>query len=283
MNDELHKQLEEMVAKMPAFPISVQRIIELTADMQCSPKELVQVIEHDPVMTMKILKLLNSAYYSLPRKITSIKRSVVYIGINTIKNVALSIATIGMLPTKSAGGFDTRKFLKHSLVTAAIAKLLNNKFNHVEFEGSDCFVAGLLHDIGKVVYAQYDPARYVELQKVSEENGISLFQAEQEVIGADHAVIGSMLGSKWQFPESLVDCIGEHHNVTNPGNEIRDCVIAADQLSKIIDLEDAQLDSEFNIELPPIVAERFGMGLKELLEYLGDFSAELDETNAYST
>ncbi len=283
MDDELHKQLEEMVAKMPAFPISVQRILELTADMQCSPKELVQVIEHDPVMTMKILKLLNSAYYSLPRKITSIKRSVVYIGINTIKNMALSIATIGMLHTKSVGGLDTRKFLKHSLATAAVAKLLNNKFNHVESEGSDCFVAGLLHDIGKVVYAQYDPARYVELQKVSEENGISLFQAEQEVIGADHAVIGAMMGSKWQFPEPLVACIGEHHDTINPGNEIRDCVIAANQLSKMIDCEDTELNTDSVIELPPKVAERFGMGLKELLKYLGDFSVELDEATAYST
>ncbi len=283
MNHELHKQLEEMVAKMPAFPTSVQRIIELTADVQCSPKELVLVIEHDPVMTMKILKLLNSAYYSLPRKITSIKRSVVYIGINTIKNMALSIATIGMLPTKNAGGLDTRKFLKHSLATAAVAKLLNNKFSHVEFEGSDCFVAGLLHDIGKVVYAQYDPARYVELQKVSEESGISLFQAEQEVIGADHAVIGSMMGSKWQFPEPLVTCIGEHHDAINPGNEMRDCVIAADQLSKMIDCEDVELGKDINTELPPKVAERFGMGLKELLEYLGDFSVELHEANAYST
>ena len=283
MNHELHKQLEEMVAKMPAFPTSVQRIIELTADVQCSPKELVLVIEHDPVMTMKILKLLNSAYYSLPRKITSIKRSVVYIGINTIKNMALSIATIGMLPTKNAGGLDTRKFLKHSLATAAVAKMLNNKFSHVEFEGSDCFVAGLLHDIGKVVYAQYDPARYVELQKVSEESGISLFQAEQEVIGVDHAVIGSMMGNKWQFPEPLVACIGEHHDAINPGNEMRDCVIAANQLSKMIDCEDVELGKDINIELPPKVAERFGMGLKELLEYLGDFSVELHEANAYST
>lgn len=282
MNNELHVQLEEMVAKMPAFPVSVQRIIALTADLQCSPKELVQVIEHDPVMTMKILKLLNSAYYSLPRKITSIKRSVVYIGINTIKNMALSIATIGMLPTKDTGGLNTRKFLKHSLATASVAKLLNNKFNHIEFEGSDCFVAGLLHDIGKVVYAQFDPARYTEVQKVSKENGISLFQAEHELIGADHAVIGSMMGAKWQFPEPLVACIGEHHDEINPGNEMRDCVIAANHLSKMIDCEDTALNREVDIELPLPVAERFGMGLKELLQCLGDFTTELHEASAYS-
>ena len=282
MNDDLQNQLEAMVAKMPAFPTSVQRIIELTSEMQCSPKELVEVIEHDPVMTVKILKLLNSAYYSLPRKITSIKRSVVYIGINTIKNMALCIATIGMLPSKNTSGLDTHKFLRHSLATAAIAKLLNNKFNHIEFQGSDCFVAGLLHDIGRVVYAQYDPTRYAELRKISEDNDISMFEAEQEVTGADHTIIGSMLVSKWQFPEPLVACIGEHHDVTNPGNEMRDCVIAANHLSKMIGCDGANMARESQIELPAKVADRFGMGLQDLLEYLGDFSVELQQADAYS-
>ena len=280
MNDELHKQLESMVSRMPAFPTSVQRVIELTADVNCSPKELVQVIEHDPVMTVKILKLLNSAYYSLPRKVTSIKRSVVYIGLNTIKNMALSIATIGMLPKKNPAGFDTQEFLKHSLATAAIAKLLNNKFNHGEFEASDCFVAGLLHDIGKVVYAQFNPTEFQQLQQVSDQEKIALFRAEQRIIGVDHSVIGSLLGQRWKFPEPLVDCIGDHHKVNMPGNEIRDCVIAANQLSKQVGRGKAVCNND--AELPGSVADRFGMGLDDLLEYLGDISQELQEANAYA-
>ena len=282
MNDELQKQLESMVGKMPAFPTSVQRIIELTADMQCSPTELVHVIEHDPVMTMKILKLLNSAYYSLPRKITSIKRSVVYIGINTIKNMALSIATIGMLPNKNTGGLNTSEFLQHSLATAAVAKILNNRFNHSEFEGSDCFVAGLLHDIGKVVYAQFDPTRYSQILQMAKENGISIFKAEQAVIGADHTVIGSMLGNKWQFPDALVACIGGHHELDTPGNEMRDCVIAANHVAKYINGEGGEIKIDDKADFPASVRERFGMNLPELAEYLGDLSSEVRETRVYA-
>lgn len=278
MNEELQNQLDVMIGKMPAFPASVQRVIELTADISCSPKELVQVIEHDPVMTVKLLKLLNSAYYSLPRQITSVKRSVVYVGLNTVKNMALSIATLGMLPKKNIAGFDTEYYLQHSIATAAIAKMLNSRFGHEEFEASDCFVAGLLHDIGKVVYAQFNPSEFESSQNTSEEESIALYKAERKVIGVDHSVVGSLLGDKWQFPESLVACIGDHHDVDRPGNQMRDCVIAANQLSKIVAPGQVVIDSH---NLPDTVANRFGMDLTDLHDYLGDVSNELSAANAY--
>ena len=104
---EMNRKISDAVEKMPAFPKSVQKLLELTRDINCQPKQLVSVIETDPVMTVKILKVLNSAYYSLPNKITSVNRSVVYLGINTIKNLALSIAAIGVLPKQNkAGLFD---------------------------------------------------------------------------------------------------------------------------------------------------------------------------------
>ncbi len=278
MNEDIQNQLDAMITQMPAFPASVQRIIQLTSDISCSPKELVQVIEHDPVMTMKLLKLLNSAYYSLPKKITSIKRSVVYVGLNTVKNMALSIATLGMLPKKDVAGFDTKKYLQHSIATAAIAKKLNTKFGHEEFEPSDCFVAGLLHDIGKVVYAQFNPDEYQNSQEISENECIALYQAERKIIGVDHSVVGSLLGDKWQFPESLVACIGDHHEVDKPGNEMRDCVIAANQLSKVFAPSDTTTE---NKQLPETVAQRFGMDFGDLHGYLGDISSDLNAASTY--
>lgn len=278
MTEDLHKQLEEMVARMPAFPASVQRVLQLTSDISCSAKELVQVIEHDPVMTLKILKLLNSAYFSLPRKITSIHQSVVYLGFNTIKNMALSIATLGILPQKNKAGFDTQGYLKHSLSTAAIARLLHQKFNHKDFDASDCFVAGLLHDIGKVVYAQFNPHGFARIIERSQSDGIAVFRAERHLIGADHNLIGAMLGGKWNFPRSLVECIGEHHETEKPGNEIRDSVIAANQISKALGW--GQPVTGKDAELPASVADRFGMDLNNLIEYLGDFSVHLDHATA---
>ena len=92
VDDEVQENIKRMVEAMPAFPRSVHKVLELTSDMNCAPKDIVETIEHDPVMTAKMLKLVNSAFYSLPRKITSMKHAVIYIGINTVKNLALSIA-----------------------------------------------------------------------------------------------------------------------------------------------------------------------------------------------
>ena len=110
-----------MVERMPAFPISVHRVVELTSDINADPKELVAIIEHDPVLLMRILKLANSPYFRLSQKITSVNHAVVIVGFNTVKNMALSIAAIGVLRLKTTAGFDMEGFLLHSLSTATIA------------------------------------------------------------------------------------------------------------------------------------------------------------------
>ena len=91
MDSELQNRLMKVVDQMPPFPKSVHRVIELTNDLNCAPKDLVQVIEHDPVITMKMLKLVNSAFFSLAKSVTSVRHAVVYLGLNTVKNLALTV------------------------------------------------------------------------------------------------------------------------------------------------------------------------------------------------
>ena len=280
MSTELKQQLETMVDKMPAFPQSVQRVLQLTSDLNCSHKELVQIIEHDPIITVKILKLLNSAYYNLPHKITSIKRSVVYIGFNTIKNLALSIASVGMLPKKNRAGFDTNQFLIHSLSTAAIAKTLGGRLNEPEIDKTDCFVGGLIHDFGKIVFAQFKPDEFGRSLEKSKTEHISLHRAELEIIGADHSLVGSLLGDKWHFTNSLVECIAAHHHDERSDNGMRDCVIAANQVSKKLAI--GYSGHDIVDELPGPVSDRFGMGLDDLIASLGDFEAEREEMKAFA-
>src|ERR1700757_3609351 len=112
---ELSNRLHAAVERMPAFPKSVQRILELTRDINCEPKDLVAVIQTDPVIAIKVLKVVNSSYYSLPSKITSINQSVVYLGLNTVKNLALNFSVMGMLPQQNASRFDVQQYLMHSL------------------------------------------------------------------------------------------------------------------------------------------------------------------------
>lgn len=279
MEKELEKKLLRMVEKMPAFPKSVTRVMELTSDINCSPKELVQVIEHDPVMTMKILKLVNSAYFGLSRKIININHSVVFVGLNTIKNLALSIATVGILPQKNSAGYNINKFLLHSLTTGSVAKLLSKRLDVPELEATDYFVAGLLHDFGKSVLAQFMPLEFKKALKMAADGDIPLDEAEAEVIGADHTQIGAMLIEKWQLPEDLLVVVREHHAMGVQDNQMLDAVFAANQIIKQKKVGDG--GNTFVEELPENVSNRFGMNLEELNASLGDISAEVDKARVF--
>ncbi|MBC7617739.1 MAG: HDOD domain-containing protein [Candidatus Saccharibacteria bacterium] len=144
MSPELSQRLTAAVESIPAFPKSVQRILKVTRDVNSTSKELVELIDKDPVVTVKILKVVNSAYYSLPEQITSIGNAVVYLWFNTIKNLTLSIAAIGMLPKDNESGFNAQQYLLHSSTTAGLAKQLAFKIG--DADPMDCFIAGLLHD-----------------------------------------------------------------------------------------------------------------------------------------
>ncbi len=278
MSPELSLKLAAAVDGMPAFPKSVQKILELTRDVNCSPKDLVQVIDKDPVVTVKVLRVVNSAYYSLPKQITSINHAVVYMGFNTIKNLALSIAAIGMLPAHNAAGFDGQQYLLHSLSTAAIAKQLALKVDGAD--PMDCFIAGLLHDFGKVVFAQFMPKEFQKALELSQSSGTSLHLALHELIGADHAVVGAMLVEKWRFPAELVETIRDQYGPHIKDTPMIACVFAANQISK-------QLKFGFGgnpcIEaLPPAIAQRLGGTLDEVIASLGDLNPLFEEARIFS-
>ena len=277
---ELSKKLSAAVEKMPAFPKSVQRILELSRDINCSPKELVSVIEKDPVMTMKLLHILNSAYYSFPKQITSVGQSIVYLGLNTIKNMALSFAVIGTLPKENAAGFDMQRYLMHSLITASLARILCQKFNKDGTDAGDCNLTGLLHDFGKIVFAQSMPEEFKNALAYSAEHKVSLHIAEKHIIGVDHSVVGAMLVERWNFPQSICNVIRHHHDEPLPNSTMQHCLYVADQLSKLPDINPA---GNVTIpEFPAAITARFGGNLEEIIVKLGDISNVIAEAQTFA-
>ena len=278
MSPELTQKLAAAVDAMPAFPKSVQRILELTRDVNSTPKDLVDVIDKDPVVTVKILKVVNSAYYSLPKQITSIGHAVVYLGFNTIKNLALSIAAIGMLPKDSASGFDVQKYLLHSLATAGIAKLLASRVKNAD--AMDCFIAGLLHDFGKVVFAQLMPNEFRNALEKSKTEGVSLHAAMQQTIGADHVVVGAMLVEKWRFAPHLIETIRYQHTADFRDSDMIACVFAANQISKKLEFGfGGNLCIE---EFPDSVQIRLGGDLDQVIASLGDLNPLFEEAKIFA-
>lgn len=280
LTPELERKLTAAVDRMPAFPRSVQRILELTRNINCLPKELVGVVEKDPVMTMKILKVINSAYYSLPSKITSVNQSVVYLGINTVKNLALSFATVGILPRTNTAGFDIDRYLVHSLSTASVARQLCSLYGGGDADPADCFVAGLLHDFGKVVYAQFMPAEFRAVMAESVTSQRPLHEVERAMIGVDHGVVGAMLAKRWQFPPLLIDCIRDHHAENVVPTPMLECLRVADQICRGPALREAR-DSTPWAGVAPAAPQRFGNDLKVVVDRLGDISRIVAEATLF--
>lgn len=275
---ELSKRLSSAVDRMPAFPKSVQRILELTRDINCRPKDLVAVIEKDPVITIKVLKIINSAYYGLPNKITSINQSVIYLGVNTLKNLALSFSTMGMLPARNAAGFDVQHYLMSSLISANLARLLGAKYAATETDPTDLYIAGLLHDFGKVVFALYMAPEFRRAMETSTADKMSLHKAEDAVIGADHTLVGAMLVKRWQFPEPLVECIANHHTVPHV-SPMAECLFVADLIA-----EKLGYDSMGNISAdgPLSLPERFGSDLDAVIGGLGDMDKLIEDAHVFA-
>ena len=280
LTPELERKLTTAVERMPAFPKSVQAILEMTRNMNCLPKDLVGVIEKDPVMTVKILRIINSAYYGLPNKITSVAQSVVYLGINTIKNLALSFAAVGILPRFSTAGFDIQRYLLHSLTVAAVSRILCEKHARAEADPTDCYIAGLLHDFGKVVFAQFMGAEFVKALALALDGGRPLYQTELEVIGADHAFVGAMLAKKWQFAEQLVNCIRDHHKDDAEPSAMLDCLRMADLICRHMAYGDAG-NPWTEGELARMPA-RFGNDIEAVIITLGDLQKIVADAQSFA-
>lgn len=271
----------DMVERMPAFPISVHRVLELTADINADPKELVAIIEHDPVLIMRILKLANSPYFRLSQKITSVNHAVVIIGFNTVKNLALSVAAIGVLRLKTGADFDMEGFLLHSLSTAAIAKLFAKNMRVPTKESFDYFLSGLLHDFGKIVFAHFRPIDFQRALGIARERGVPLYEAEREIFNIDHTRVGSILGEKWNLPSNLLDAMEHHHDRDRTRSLLTDAVSAANQIGK--ELKYGEGGNPVAERIPDKIAGMFGDDLDGIVGKLGDVKGEIEQTKVFAT
>lgn len=265
------EKLITYVEKMPAFPKSVQQVVLLSSDINASAKDIVHVIKCDPVMTVKILTAINSAFYGLPNKISSVQRAVVHIGLNTIKNLALAVAAMGMLSRQNKAHFNTDEFLLHALTTAAISRMLAERLGLSPSECSDCFVAGLLHDFGKLVFAEFMPEEFRLALEKSKAFQLPLQETEVEFIGLNHAQAGKILAEKWSLSEPLSNAIAQHHSLEASTSPLRDCIFAANQISKHLHLGNG--GNPVVDPFPDFIVARFGLPLVPLMDELGDLNA----------
>lgn len=211
-HEEIKKRLSTSIEKMPSLPTTVGKIIQLANDINSSAKDILTVIQMDPVLTAKVLRLIHSAFYGMSKKIT-LKQAIVLLGINTIKNLALSSAIIGQMHKSKVKikTFDPRRYWEHCLATGIASRMICKKLQTDLQAVDEFFVAGLIHDIGKLVLALGMPMVYAKTLHYAKENSLNGVESEMKIIGIDHAESGSMLARKWSLSEVFIDSILYHH------------------------------------------------------------------------
>ena len=202
------EKIRLFVDKMPSLSTTVSKVLEICSRPDTVPNDLNRVISLDPVLAGQVLKLINSAYYSLMNKVTSLTRAIIMLGLNTVKNLALSTAIIrSVSQAKKSRALPIRAFWAHSIAVGVMAKLLAAGCGLSLAEREEYFVAGLLHDLGKIPIGD----EYTEVLARVETAQEPLVTVEQQVLGLDHEEVGAMIATKWKLNAVLTDAICHHH------------------------------------------------------------------------
>jgi putative nucleotidyltransferase with HDIG domain len=208
----------DRIEDLPTLPMIAMEVNKMLLDYDTTINKLSGIIEKDQAMVSKIMKLVNSAFFGLRGKISTISHAIVVLGFNTIRNAVVSISIIDAFSVKEGlDGFDIADFWKHSVAVAVTSKYLAEKTGI--HSADDCFVAGLLHDMGKIVLLQNFKDLFQKVWQAVNKNNLSFYEAEKSQIQIDHARIGGYLVRKWQLPMTLVDAIRYHHDVKSNVND----------------------------------------------------------------
>ncbi len=208
------KALFHSIRNLPTLPFVTTKVMETMNNPRSSASDLSKIISSDESLAAKVLRLVNSAYYGFPKPITTISHAVTILGFNTLRTIVVGISVSGLFPGKSEEGIFSRKSLwLHNLGTAVGAKTLARKIGRPDSE--EMFLAGLLHDVGKIILEEYVHEEFMNAVENSHSQKIPLFMAEQKILGAHHGEVGKYLADHWKLPAILSEAIRWHHELEN--------------------------------------------------------------------
>ena len=210
------KKIQAAISRMPSLSTTVVKVLETCNEPQASANDLQRVISLDPVLTGRVLKLINSAYFALGRSITSLTRAIIMLGVNTVKNLSLSYAILkNMKGSGSFQAFTTDDFWLHCLGVGVVAKSLAAIKGLLPGVQEEYFVAGLLHDLGKLPLNKQFTKEYYQVCQSAVGQNESFFLSEDRLLGIDHCKVGAMIARKWQLGESMIETLACHHHPDN--------------------------------------------------------------------
>jgi putative nucleotidyltransferase with HDIG domain len=264
------------IRDLPTLPVIAKKILGLSSDDEQLAEKLCSIISKDQSLSVKVLTLANSAYYGHRAQIGTIKQAVVVIGTAMLRQFSL-----GVLVSKGLGqGSSERElFWRHSLLSANAATNIAKacRISNVEI----CFMAGLLHDVGKLVLDTNVPEEYKRVAEIVEIERCSLIQAERQVFDTDHTQVGVWMAERWQLPPELVQSIGLHHELdlsALPHSQIVAVAHAASICAEVVDMVDDSDPKVPQVFIPVEIQSILRLSqaqIMEIIEGLQDRKSEI--------
>jgi len=283
MEARIEKSLREYIKTIPSLPTSVTKVLEICNNPQTSPADLNHVISLDPVLVGRVLKLINSAYYGLGQPVTSLARAIIMLGINTVKNLALSTAVMGHLSSKKASsGLDMEGFWRHSLCVGVSAKLLAKKRGIDAKMLEEYFTAGLLHDLGKIPLNAVLAKDYMLTIGDADRHRKPLFQAEESSLGLNHCTAGAMINDAWKLEGAVGDSILFHHTCDDYSGDNKDILFSVAAANRFASMSDIGFSGDRYPEpLPPAIWETLNVTHEAFLEIEESVFGEIDKAAVF--
>ena len=257
MKTDALRQLVTRCVELPSVPAVFSEMVEALQDPESDIETIGSIVVKDGAMTAKILKLVNSAFFGLGHKISEPNEAVAYLGTDTIKSLVLFANAFAEYERIKLNNFSVEALWAHSLVAARAAKIVATYEDAERKLADEAYVAGLLHDVGKLVFAANLPEEYQKALDLAREKKISLAAAEREIFGVDHADIGGYLLGLWGLPVPVVEAIALHHRprkvvqktflpltALHAGN-----ALASAQKPSVSDVATSSIDMEYFSEL----------------------------------
>jgi len=200
------------VGEIATLPEVTVKIIDVVENPNGTARDLQEVIKTDPVLSAKVLKVVNSAFYGLPGQVDSVDRATVLLGGAAIKNISITASLVRMFDGKHYPNlFHAKDLWRHCVAVGVAARGIARCAGH-SFATDEIFMAGLIHDLGLLVVRQAVPRKLAEVCRQCEQRAGDFLQLEEEHIGATHQDLGEALATQWRFPKHLRAAVGFHHN-----------------------------------------------------------------------
>ncbi len=204
LKDE-YRSILDGIEKLPTLPAVVNRLLTMIESPKTSAEDVNRIIRMDQALTVRVLKIVNSAFYGFPRQVSTVTQAVVILGFNAVKSLALSASVIRIFENKSTEDFDIRAFWDHSICTGVMADMAGRRVNYPLPE--ECLIAGILHGMGKLVFDQFFHDEFIQAVKRARKERKALQVMERDIFGVDHCQIGVYLATRWKLPVHLVEAI----------------------------------------------------------------------------